>query len=129
MRERPMNTMRQWLASLRGALAPSPRVALGEVAFSIPPHILQRGEQYYLRYQIKADSGNHPPFRMVPLCKTTSEKGYYFFGTPISFPERGSVVERPLDRDGLTNFARKCAIYWLNPDGSEVHLEVTGSGE
>ncbi len=114
---------------LRRRFTTSPRVQLGEISFAIFPEIVQRGGQYYLRYQIRMPSGNEFQARMVPFAKSTGDKGYYFFGTPISLPERGHMVERPLDNDGLTRFAKNNAVYWLNPDGSEVHLEIRVEAE
>jgi hypothetical protein len=52
------------------------------------------------------------------------DKAFYFFIAPISQPERGNVIERPLASDGLTEFAQHGAMYWLNPDGSEIPLEI-----
>jgi|HubBroStandDraft_6_1064221.scaffolds.fasta_scaffold176094_2 hypothetical protein len=111
------------------ALAPVPRVALGEISFALFPQIVQRGGQYYLRYQIQMPPGDQFQARMVPFSRITNDKGYYFFGTPISLPERGHLVESPLSSDGLTNFAKTNAIYWLNPDGREVHLEILMEAE
>ncbi|MFD7712865.1 hypothetical protein [Streptomyces sp. NPDC059786] len=42
----------------------------------------------------------------------------------MSQPERGNVIERALAADELTDFARRGAVYWLNPDGTEIPLEI-----
>lgn len=124
MIKRLINAMVDGLLSVKTALAVSPRVALEEIPFLIFPQIVQRGEQYYLRYQIGVEPGDDMQLRMFPFSRTTREKAYYFFGVSTSFPERGTIVERPLDRDGLTDFARRNAVYWLDPDGSETHIEI-----
>ena len=110
------------------ALAPRPQVALGSLSFALFPQIVRRAGRYYLRYQIQVPAGQFQA-RQVPFAKKAGDKGYYFFGTPISLPELDHVVASPVDKEGLTEFAEKNAIYWLNPDGSEVHLEVLQEGE
>lgn len=104
-----------------------PGVALQDVKFSVQPHIVKRGDYYYLRYQIATEPGEVLPLRMVLGSKKGKNKGYYYFSIPISHVERGNLVERPLADDQLEDFARQKAVYWLNPDGSEIPLEIEES--
>jgi len=102
-----------------------PGVALQDVLFEEGPHIVQRGEEdYYLRYRLATGPDERPALRMVVGARKTKDKAFYFFIAPISQPERGNTIERPLASDGVTEFAQHSAVYWLNPDGSEIPLEV-----
>ena len=101
-----------------------PGVALQDVQFAEGPYIVHRGENYFLHYRVALDQGSNMSLRMVVDTKKSKDKGYYFFIAPISQPERGNVVERPLASDGLTEFAQRRAVYWLNPDGSQIPLEI-----
>ena len=105
-------------------MLPRPGVALQDVRFAERPHIVHRGNNYYLRYRVAVDQGSELVLRMVVNAKKAKDKGYYYFIAPISQPEKGNVVERPLASDGFTEFAHQRAVYWLNPDGSEVPLEI-----
>jgi len=106
-------------------MQPAPGVALEDVRFAEQPHIVKHGKEYYLRYRIATDPSRPMPLRMVLGSRKTTDKGYYYFSVPISHIEPGNVIQRPLADDGLTEFAQRNAVYWLNPDGSEVPLEVT----
>jgi hypothetical protein len=105
-------------------MSTKPGVALQEVPFEEGPYILQRGENFYLRYRIALNRGGEMTLRMAVDAREVKDKGYYYFIGPISRPERGNAIERPLALDGLTQFAQKRAVYWLNPDGSEIPLEI-----
>jgi hypothetical protein len=105
-------------------MQPNPGVFLHDVQFAERPHILKCGDSYYLRYRIAIKHGTVPPLRMVLCSRKGRDKGYYYFSVPISHPESGHVIERALADDQLTEFARRNAVYWLNPDGSEIRLEV-----
>jgi hypothetical protein len=106
------------------AMSSKPGVALQDVRFEEGPYILQRGGNFYLRYRLAAGPDDQPELRMVVGARKTKVKAYYFFIGPISGPERGNVIEMPLAFDGLAEFARRGAVYWLNPDGSEILLEI-----
>lgn len=106
-----------------------PGVALQDVRFAEGPYIAHRGDHYYLHYRLAIDQGSNMPLRMVVDAKQAKDKGYYYFIAPISQPEKGNVVERPLAGDGLTEFAHRRAVYWLNPDGSEIPLEIKEAPE
>lgn len=95
-----------------------------DVLFEEGPYIVQRGENFYLHYRLSAGAKNRPALRMVVDAKKKTDKAFYYFIAPISQPERGNVIERPLDSDGLTEFARRNAVYWLNPNGSEMPLDI-----
>lgn len=101
-----------------------PGVALQDVLVEEGPYIVQRGKHFYLRYRLAAGPEDRPALRMVVGAKKTKDKAFYYFIGPISYPERGTTIERPLASDGLTEFAQRGAVYWLNPDGSEIPLEV-----
>lgn len=105
-------------------LKPNPRVALHEVRFVEKPHIVKRGDTYLLRYQIAVERGQRPPLTMPLVSKKKKSKGYYYFAMAVSHPESGRRVERNLEEDGLVDLARHNAVYWLNPDKSEVLIEV-----
>ncbi len=105
-------------------MLPKPGVALQSVPFAEKPHIVKRGDNYYLRYRIAVDSGRMM-LRMALVAKKTPGKGYYYLTAPISHSELGNVVERSLAYDGFTELARRNAVYWLNPNESEIHLEIT----
>lgn len=105
-------------------MSPKPGVALHDVRFAEGPYIVKRGTDYYLRYRIALDRGGNTPMRLVVDASKGNNKGYYFFIAPATLPERGHVVERSLIADGLGEYARRGAVYWLNPDGSEVLLEI-----
>ena len=61
---------------------------------------------------------------LLLIHKTTVDKGYYYFAGPLSHPEFGESIERTLDRDELAPLARRNAIYWLDPDGTETRLTI-----
>lgn len=105
-------------------MSPKPGVALKEVQFAEGPYIVHRGEDFYLHYRVAVNQGGDMTLRMVVDAKRMKDKGYYYFIAPISQPESGHLVERPLASDGLTEFAQRRAVYWLNPDGSEIPLEI-----
>lgn len=104
-------------------MKPDPGVAFQDVPFAVKPHIVKRGDYYYLRYQIAIEPGSLN-LRRVLYSKRSDSKGYYYFSIPISHAEHGNVVERPLEDDQFTEFAKRKAVYWLNPDGSEIPLEI-----
>lgn len=101
---------------------PAAATPLSGVKFSEAPHLVQRDGEYYLRYAI--DNSSPPQLKHLVYAKTENNKAYYFFSIAISHPEFGGLVERPLSGDGFTNYAKQDAVYWLNPDGSEIKLEV-----
>jgi hypothetical protein len=110
-------------------MSPKPGVALNEVPFEEGPYLLQRGEDFYLCYRLAAGPNERPNQRMVVDAKQTKDKAFYFFIGPVSFPERGNRIERPLASDGLAEFARRGAVYWLDPDGSEIPLQIRRSNQ
>ena len=113
-----------YLGSGGCSMQPNPGVALQDVRFSERPHIVMRGGNYYLRYRIATEHGGMKPLRMLLCARKGQGKGYYFFSVPVSHVEPGDVVERPLADDDFTELARRNAVYWLNPDGSEVPLDA-----
>lgn len=105
-------------------MAATPGIALQEVVFEEGPYILQRGEDFYLVYRLAPGPDNRPSHRMMVDSEKTRDKAYYFFVGAVSFPERGNAIERSLASDGLSEFAKRGAVYWLNPDRSEIALEI-----
>lgn len=91
--------------------------------FAEGPYIVKRADLYYLRYRAALEDGHLSLLRDV-LALKTRDKAYYFFSVPISHPEWGNLKERPLAYDGFAEFARQDAVYWLNPEGSEVKLKI-----
>ena len=105
------------------AMKPSPGAPLHAVRFAQRPHIVQRGDAFFLRYQIDAKPGDLTMV-VVLVAKKTPTKAFYYFSSPISHQEKGRPVDRPLEKDGFTDYARRDAVYWLDPDGTETHLEI-----
>ena len=100
-----------------------PVLSLNDERFAERPFIMKRGDHYYLHYR-RALEKEHVTLAMVLWTKKTKAKAYYYFSGPTSLFEWGGIVERPLEFDGFTEFARRNAVYFLNPDGSEVKLEI-----
>ncbi len=99
--------------------SPPPDIALKDVHFAEPPYIVKRGKYYFLHYRIALQ--DVPSFSgKVSWVKKPGEKAYFYFMT-VSHIELGEIKEIPLPD---IEFARRDAVYWLNPDKSEVHLEV-----
>ena len=100
-----------------------PGGSLQDVSFSVFPYVVEKNGAYYLRYQRKIQPGESPLLRVV-YSKSKNNKAYYFFSVPISHPESGNVIQRPLEDDGFIELAKQGAVYWLNKDGSEVKLNI-----
>ena len=101
----------------------SPGIALNEVKFAEAPVILQRGERFYLRYRCALADGEFK-VRPVLVDKNSPEAAYYFFVGYTSFPEYGNLIERPLEFDGYSEFARRGQVYWLDPDGTKHPIPI-----
>ncbi len=97
--------------------------SLSSSNFLIFPYVEQKGEDYILIYQLKVPADSIPLVRVVNAI-ARSDKAFYYFGLPISHQEKGLKVERSIEQDNFTIYARKEAIYWLNSDGSEVKLKI-----
>lgn len=109
------------LAGSHGTRPPS--LPLDHFDFVEAPHIVRRGDEYFLRYQV-ATGGRmvqvHPVF-----ARRTEHKAYYFFRGSVSATESGQPRELPLGRDHFAEHAQRDAVYWLDPDGTETHLQIT----
>jgi hypothetical protein len=103
--------------------AERPGISLKAARLVEGPVIIQRGEHFYLRYRRALEDG-HFQMRSVVYVKKTKDAGYYFFSVPISHPEWGELVERPLAYDDLEEQAQRRSIYWLDPDGTKHPLPV-----
>lgn len=96
-----------------------------EAAFTIAPYILKKNGSFYLVYQVDTKEGTN--VRWVIGERNTKDKLYFFFAGKTSFPEYHHVVLRPVTKNE-NNIAR-CkadAVFWLNPDGSEMKLKIVG---
>jgi hypothetical protein len=100
-----------------------PGLPLKDANLAEGPVLIQRGEHFYLRYRRALDD-EHVRFCMVLDAKKTKEAGYYFFVGPVSFPEWGNLVERPLAYDDLEKLALAGQIYWLDPDETRHLIPV-----
>ena len=100
-----------------------PGLSLKEARLAEGPVLIQRGVHFYLRYRRSLKDGRFP-LRSVLYVKKMKDAGYYFFSIPISHPEWGNMVERPLVYDDLEEFARQGRIYWLDPDGTKHPIPV-----
>ncbi len=119
-----------FLFSLAGCIhLEPPGVALNDVRFAESPYILKRDGNYYLHYRISLDDGHVKPVQMVLYARKSDGKAYYWFSVPISHPEYGQTIERPLACDGFTEYAEQNAVYWWNPDYSETRLEIKEESE
>lgn len=116
------------LASLglaASSCAVRPGVPLRSVSFHESPHIILRGNEYFLRYRIAAPKQAPFLMRRLVYARKTPERAFYYFSVPTSNAfERDTLVERPLAPDGFTDYARRDAVYWLDPDGTETHIPL-----
>jgi hypothetical protein len=104
-------------ALLSGCLAPSPGLSLRDARVVEGPVLIERSGHVYLRYR-RALEERGLTLRSVLNHKKTKDAAYYFFSGPISHPEWGNLIERPLAYDGTEEFARTGRVFWLDPDGS-----------
>ncbi len=103
-----------------------PGIELRDVAFTVFPHIEVADSSTYLSYQITIPQ-NHIENRPQVMGRRINERYYVFFLGRTSFREYGNLKRIPLN--GLYDQpipANLQEVYWLNPDGTEVPLEVTG---
>jgi len=102
--------------------APDPTISYDDIWFAIPPVIVKRDNNYYLKYRLKLlDDIN---LRKVLVAKKDQGKGYYYFIGPVSSMEYGNTVERPLIMDEFVKYAETDSIYWLDPDGHETKIQI-----
>jgi len=100
-----------------------PVVSIDQMRFRVAPRVVHIDNRYFLEYQI-AVAPDVPQTRYVLASSAFQGKGYYFFAGVTSYPEYGDLVRRPLDADHMETYAQSNSIFWLNPDSSEVRLEV-----
>lgn len=106
------------------ARKPKPLQSLDDFKFSVYPHIVSRDGEYFLQYQIDVSNKEDLALRFPVWHSTASGKVYYYFTVALSLPEPGNLREYPLEADGLTEFAKRDAVYWLNKDYSENKLRI-----
>ena len=93
-----------------------------DTTFDIRPHIVQKGDDFFLRYRMKKiDSDIQNRWQLG--SKTANGKGYYFFVGKSSFREFYNLVERPLKRNRLVEYVKNDSIFWLNPNGTDKKLK------
>lgn len=102
--------------------APQPGIDLDQVDFAVKPYIVQQMDKYFLCYQIAKASP--PALVHVLYARKSSNKAYYFFSVPISHFEPGVMVKRDISIDDFISFAKSNNIYWLNKNGTEIHLQI-----
>ena len=108
-----------------------PAHALQDVPVVEGPYIVHRGgDDYYLRIRIdhhQRIGGKHARLNSdVEVDSTTANgRGYVFFSViRSSTHNEGCMIERHLGAIGMLEFAKRNSVYWLNPDGSTVLLEI-----
>lgn len=106
------------------ASLPKPGSSLDDIEFSIFPHIVKSNGKYFLQYQISLKENGKPHLVRVVYSDIIEGKAYYYFSAPISHFEKGQIIERSLEKDGLTDFAKLGAVYWLNKDKTEIKLKI-----
>ncbi|MBI3218339.1 MAG: hypothetical protein HYZ44_02400 [Bacteroidetes bacterium] len=106
------------------ASLPKPGTSLDDIEFSIFPHIVKRDGKYFLQYQISLTENGKPHLVRIVYSDIIEGKAYYFFSAPISHFEKGQIIERSLEIDGLTDFAKRGDVYWLNKDKTEIKLKI-----
>ena len=102
---------------------PPPGRAYAPELFASEPVLIQRGEQFFLRYRMAVERGL-APVRSLVVVKKEEEKGVAYLTAPISSTEYGQMVELPLAYYGVTEFARSGRFFWRNPDGTEIPLRT-----
>ena len=113
------NWLKQKVTNL---LAPKPGINLAELDFIIPPYILKSKEIYFLCYQIS--TAKKKPLKRVLYSRKSKVKAYYFFSIPVSDFENGTLIRRDISQDGFGEYLKSGNVYWLNKDGTEVHLQI-----
>jgi hypothetical protein len=96
--------------------SPSPGLSLSDARVVEGPILIERSGHFYLRYRRALDDQGLT-FLSLVCHKQTKDAGFYFFSVPISHPEWGNLIERPLAYDGTEKLAREGKIFWLDPDG------------
>ena len=82
------------------------------------PVLIERSGHVYLRYRRALEERGLTLLSLL-YHKKEGDAAYYFFSVPISHPEWGNLIERPLAYDGTEELAREGRIFWLDPDGSK----------
>src|SRR5689334_19985948 len=102
-------------ALLSGCFSPRPGLSLKDARVVEGPILIERSGHVYLRYR-RAD-GRFALYSVL-YHRKAGDNVYYYFSVPISHPEWGNLIERPLAYDGTEEMARKGRVFWLDPDGS-----------
>jgi len=103
--------------------APSPGLSLKDARVVEGPVLIERSGHVYLRYRRALEERGLTLLSML-YQKKTGDAAYYFFSVPISHPEWGNLIERPLAYDGTEELARKGRVFWLDPDGSKHSIPL-----
>lgn len=102
----------------------SASVDIKDVKFVTEPYVLNKNGDFYLVYQIaKNEKGAN--VRLQIGEKKTVDKFYYFFIGKSSFPEYDHIVLRPVNKnEDVIKLFKSDAVFWLNPDATEVKLKI-----
>jgi len=108
-----------FLAALLGGCVsePSAGISLKDAHVVEGPVLLERSGHVYLRYRRALEQKGITLATLVYHKKTKAGVVYYF-SVPISHPEWGNLVERPLAYDRTEELARNGKVFWLDPDGT-----------
>lgn len=103
---------------LGGCFAPpSPGLSLKDARLVEGPVLVERSGHVYLRYRRGLEERGLTLLSALHH-KKTADATYYFFSLPMSHPEWGNLIERPLAFDKTEEFARQGRVFWLDPDGT-----------
>ena len=101
----------------------APLRSIDEYNFIIYPIVLKKGNSFYLQYQFDVQMKNGIyTLKTGVSSKITKDKLYYYFSSSTSFSDYGEIHEIAIDS---TSYIEKNAIYWLNPDNTEIKLKIT----
>jgi hypothetical protein len=100
-----------------------PQASLKEMRFKVFPYIQKQNGEYFLVYQIDTSGERNMLIKNLEH-KVWNKKAYYYFSFQLSHPEFGQIKKWPVKEDNFKEFAENNSIYWLNPDSSEVKLDI-----
>jgi len=113
------------LVALTGckSMTPRPGLSLAEAKMAEGPVLIQRGERFYLHYRRDVDPSGMT-LQSVLKSRRIGDGAYYYFTGPVSAPEWGNIIERPLAFDGYEDLARRGRIFWLDPGGKTNAIPI-----
>lgn len=112
------------VAALAGCRSPlTPGLSLKEANMAEGPVLIQRGDNFYLRYRRNIDPQGQNLLSVLG-SKKKGDEIFFFLTRPVSANEWGNLVERPLAYDGYEEFARQGKVYWVDPDGTTHAIPI-----